>query len=62
MFLRSHKLRVDFTDGIWSYHFMHIDGKTIETVTDFNFLDSKITTDGDCSHKLKDACSLKEKQ
>ena len=53
VFLRSHKLRVDFTDGIWSYHFMQIDGKTIETVTDFIFLDSKITTNGDCSHEIK---------
>ena len=30
-----------------------IDGKTMETVTDFIFLGSKITTDGDCSHKIK---------
>ena len=30
-----------------------IDGKTIETVTDFIFLGSKITTDGDCSHEIK---------
>ena len=30
-------------------------------VTDFIFLSSKITADGDCSHKLKDACSLEEK-
>ena len=28
-------------------------GETVETVTDFNFLDSKITADGDCSHKIK---------
>ena len=27
-----------------------IGGKTVETVTDFIFLDSKITADGDCSH------------
>ena len=27
--------------------------ETMETVTDFNFLDSKITIDGDCSHKIK---------
>ena len=27
-----------------------IDGETMETVTDFNFLGSKITEDGDCSH------------
>ena len=37
-----------------------IDGETMETVTDFIFLDSKITADGDCL-KLKDACSLEEK-
>ena len=30
-----------------------IDGKTRETVTDFIFLGSKITADGDCSHKIK---------
>ena len=30
-----------------------IDGETIETMTDFTFLDSKITTDGDCSHEIK---------
>ena len=30
-----------------------IDGETIETVTDFIFLGSKITSDGDCSHKIK---------
>ena len=38
-----------------------IDGETMETVTDFIFLGSKITADGDCSHELKDACSLEEK-
>ena len=32
-----------------------IDGETMETVTDFIFLDSKITADGDCSHEVKDA-------
>ena len=30
-----------------------IDGETVETVTDFIFLDSKITADGDCSHEIK---------
>ena len=35
-----------------------IDG---ETVIDFIFLGSKITADGDCSHEIKDACSLEEK-
>ena len=30
-----------------------IDGKTVETVSDFIFLGSKITADGDCSHEIK---------
>ena len=30
-----------------------IDGETVETVSDFNFLGSKITADGDCSHEIK---------
>ena len=30
-----------------------IDGETMETVTDFIFLGSKITADGNCSHKIK---------
>ena len=30
-----------------------IDGETVETVPDFIFLGSKITTDGDCSHEIK---------
>ena len=30
-----------------------IDGETVETVSDFSFLGSKITTDGDCSHEIK---------
>ena len=30
-----------------------IDGETVETVRDFIFLGSKITVDGDCSHKIK---------
>ena len=38
-----------------------IDRETMEIVTGFIFLGSKITADGDCSQKLKDACSLEEK-
>ena len=30
-----------------------IDGETMETVRDFIFLDSKITSDGDCGHEIK---------
>ena len=37
-----------------------IDGE-METVSDFLLLGSKITADGDCSHEIKDTCSLEEK-
>ena len=39
----------------------HIDGETMETVRDFILGGSKITADGDCSHEIKDTCSLEEK-
>ena len=32
---------------------IHTDGETVETVSDFIFLGSKITADGDCSHEIK---------
>ena len=38
-----------------------IDGEAVETVSDFIFLGSKITADGDCSHELKDTYSFKGK-
>ena len=38
-----------------------IDGETVETVTDFIILGSKITADGTAAMKLEDACSLEEK-
>ena len=38
-----------------------IDGKKVERVAGFIFLGSKITANGDCSRKSKDACSLEEK-
>ena len=38
-----------------------IDGDKVETVTDFILGGSKITADGDCSHEIKDTCSLEEK-
>ena len=37
-----------------------IDGETMETVTDFIFLGSKITADGDCSHEIKTFAPLKK--
>ena len=39
----------------------HIDGETMETVRNFILGGSKITADGDCSHEIKDTCSLEEK-
>ena len=39
----------------------HVDGETMETVTDFIFLGSKIAADGDHSHEIKDICSFEEK-
>ena len=38
-----------------------IDGETVETVSDFILGGSKITADCDCSHEIKDTCSLEEK-
>ena len=38
-----------------------IDGETVETVTDFIFLGSKITADGDCSHEIKRRLLLERK-
>ena len=37
------------------------DGEKMETVTDFIFMGSKITADGDCSHEIKKCCPLEEK-
>ena len=38
-----------------------VDGETMETVTDFIFLGSKITTNGDCSHEIKRCLILERK-
>ena len=38
-----------------------IDGETMETMTDFIFVGSKNTADGDCIHEIKRSCSLEEK-
>ena len=43
----------NFDHGIGFHHLMVIDGEIMETVTDFIFLGSKITADGDCSHEIK---------
>ena len=39
--------------GMWSHHFMGNRWETVETVSHFIFLGSKITADGDCSHEIK---------
>ena len=38
-----------------------IDGETVETVADFIFLGSRVTTDGDCSHEIKRRLLLRRK-
>ena len=49
------KLSIQKTKIMASSHITswQIDGETMETVTDFIFLGSKITADGDCSHEIK---------
>ena len=47
--------------GIWSHHFMANNWETMETVTAFIFLGSKITADGDCSHEIKRHLLLERK-
>ena len=48
--LNIQKTKVMAFDPITSWQ---VDGQTLERVTDFIFLDSKITADGDCSHEIK---------
>ena len=48
--LNIQKVKIMASSPITSWE---IDGETMETVTDFIFLGSKITADGDCSHEIK---------
>ena len=48
--LNIHKMKIMASCPITSWE---IDGETVETVTDFVFLGSKITAEGDCSHEIK---------
>ena len=48
--LNIQKMKIMASGPITSWE---IDGETVETVTDFSFLGSKITADGDCSHEIK---------
>ena len=56
--LNIQKMKIMASGPITSWQ---IDGETMQTGTDFIFLGSKITADGDAAMKLKDACSLEEK-
>ena len=48
--LNIQKMKIMASSPITSWE---IDGETVETGSDFNFLGSKITADGDCSHEIK---------
>ena len=56
--LNIQKMKIMASSPITSWE---IDGETVETVSHFIFLGSKITADGDCAMKLKDAYSLEGK-
>ena len=56
--LNIQKTKIMASDPITSWQ---IDGEIMETVRNFNFGGSKITADGDCSHKIKRCFSLEEK-
>ena len=52
--VESEKVGLKLTiQKIWSHHFMANRWEPVETVSDFIFLGSKITADGDCSHEIK---------
>ena len=56
--LNIHKIKIMASGPITSWQ---IDGETMETVTDFILLGSKITADGDCSHVIKRCLPLGRK-
>ena len=56
--LNIQKMKIMSSGPVTSWQ---IDGKTMETVTDFIFLGSKITADGDCSHEIKRHLLLERK-
>ena len=55
--LNIQKTKIMVSSSITSWQ---IDGETVETVTDFIFLGSKITAVGDCSHEIKRCLPLEE--
>ena len=56
--LNIQKMKIMVSSPITSWE---IDGETVETVSDFIFLGSKITADGDCSHETKRCLLLRRK-
>ena len=56
--LNIQKMKIMASGSISSWQ---IDVETMETVTDFIFLGSKITANGDCSYEIKNTCSSEEK-
>ena len=56
--LNIQKMKIMASGPITSWE---IDGETVETVSDFIFLGSQITADGDCSHEIK-RCLLLERK
>ena len=56
--LNIQKMKIMASSPITSWQ---INGETMETVTDFIFLGSKITVDGDCSHETKRVLLLRRK-
>ena len=56
--LNIHKTKIMTSDPITSWQ---IDGETMEKVSDFIFLGSKITADGDCGHEIKRCLPLERK-
>ena len=56
--LNIQKTKIMVSSPITSWQ---IDEEKVETVTDFLFLVSNITADGDCNHEIKDTCFLEGK-
>ena len=56
--LNIQKMKIMASGPITSWE---IDGETVETVSDFIFLGSQVTTDGDCSHEIKRCLLLRRK-
>ena len=54
--IQKNKIMASYPITSWQ-----IDGETVETVTDFIFLGSKFTVDGDCSHKIKKTLAPQKK-